>query len=133
MTKEQQNIGDEWSHLMAEACLMAENISIPANFRDTGKKDEKEKMFDDEIPSENNVYNDRETAAEESFRRKGIYTTLDLIINDLGNCLEAHTNICDLFSHVLNYLFPATNLKRSKRNLLSHIIKFCRPIYWANY
>jgi hypothetical protein len=97
------------------------------------KRDGKEKMFDDEIPSENNVYNDRETAAEESFRRKGIYTTLDLIINDIGNRLEAHTNICDLLSHVLNYLFPATNLTRSKINLLSHIIKFCRTIYWANY
>lgn len=44
-----------------------------------------------------------ETRAEESFRRNRIFTALDLIISDLANCLETHTNICDLVSPVLNY------------------------------
>jgi hypothetical protein len=55
---------------MAEACLVAENTSIPPYFTDTKKK------VSWKIPSETNTYNDRETEAEESFIRTVIFATL---------------------------------------------------------
>jgi hypothetical protein len=64
----------------------------PPHFPDR-KNVEKIKMFHHEIPSEANAYNDRETAAEESSRRNGIFTTSGYSIHDLVNRLEAHRNI----------------------------------------
>jgi hypothetical protein len=46
-------------------------------------------MLHDEIPYEASVYGDRETAAEESYRRNVIYTALCFVICDLANRLEA--------------------------------------------
>lgn len=78
---------------MAEACLVAENMSIPWY----SKKFVKNKMFHEAIPFETNACNDRRAAAEESFRRNWIFTALEFIINDLANCLEVCTNSCDVF------------------------------------
>jgi hypothetical protein len=70
---------------------------------------EKREVYHDKIASETNAYNCRETAAEEFFRINVILTTLDLIVNDLANRLEAHKNICDLFCPILNYLSLSCN------------------------
>jgi hypothetical protein len=75
---------------MVKACLAAENTSILLHVTCTKKKIfKKRKMLRDEIPYEASVYGDRETAAEESFRRNAIYTDLCFIICDLANRLEA--------------------------------------------
>jgi hypothetical protein len=48
---------DKWLQLMAEACLLAESMSIAPQFSDTGKRLKKRTMFHDDIPSETNAYN----------------------------------------------------------------------------
>jgi hypothetical protein len=75
----------------------------------------KRRLFHYEIPSEINVYNDIEAAAEESLRRNVLFTALDFIINDFANCLEAYKHIFDLFSPVLNYLLLSCNRFEEKK------------------
>jgi hypothetical protein len=53
--------------------------------------------------------NCRDTAAEESFRRNVIFTTLDFIIQVSANRVETHKYVCGLFSPVLNCLLLSCN------------------------
>jgi hypothetical protein len=102
---------------MAEAYLVAENISIPIHFPGTEIRLKGRKIFHDKIPCESNAYNYRETEAEEYFRRNVILITLDFILSDVENFLEVHKSICDLFYLKLPSIIQQGTLRKVRKPL----------------
>lgn len=70
LTKELQNIRNEWHIILNEAKLVTSSLNILPNFQDKEKITKKRKFFYDEASSETDIQPSKESIAHNSFRKE---------------------------------------------------------------